>query len=103
MVTRSLTASPLLAESEERQDLRESVAKLVGRYGRLYFQQAIRSGDGPVELWRGLGDAGFLGAHISEEYGGGGAGMVETAIVIEETAALGCPLQMIVISPTICG
>src|ERR1700733_7028509 len=102
-ITRSLSDSPLLNESEERRDLRESVAKLTSRYGRAYFQNAIREGVGPEELWAELGAAGFLGAHISERYGGGGMGFVETAIVLEETAAHGCPMQYIVISPSICG
>jgi len=103
MVTRSLSDSPILGATDERRDLRESVAKLVSRYGRLYFQRVAREGGAPTELWQDLGEAGFLGAHISEEYGGGGAGMVETSIVIEEAAAQGCPLQYIVISPTIAG
>ena len=103
MVTQSLSASRVLGSSDESRDLRESVAQLTRRYGRLYFQQCVREGRPPEELWRDLGAAGFLGAHISEEYGGGGSGMVETSIVIEETAAHGCPLQYIVISPTIAG
>jgi alkylation response protein AidB-like acyl-CoA dehydrogenase len=100
---RKLSDSPILGASDERRDLRESVGRLVARYGRAYFQRVTREGGSPDELWRDLGEAGFLSAHISEEYGGAGAGFAETAIVIEETAAHGCPLQMIVISPTICG
>jgi alkylation response protein AidB-like acyl-CoA dehydrogenase len=103
MTTRNLSDSPLLGESDERRDLRESVGKLVSRYGRAYFQRVVREGASPDELWRDLGEAGFLSAHISAEYGGAGAGFADTAIVIEEAAARGCPLQMIVISPTICG
>jgi len=101
-LTRSFSECALLAESDERRDLRESVAKLVGRYGRTWFQNIVREGAHPDELWRDLGEAGFLGAHISEEHGGGGSGFVETAIVIEETASHGCPMQYIVIS-AICG
>lgn len=103
MMTKNLSASPLLAETDERRALRESVARLAGNYGRTWFQEVSRAGGTPKELWLELGRAGFLGAHISEEYGGGGAGMVETLIVIEETAAQGCPLQYIVISPTVAG
>ena len=103
MVTKSLSESALLGETEERRDLREAVATLTERYGRAYMQKCVRENTPPDELWRELGEAGFLGAHISEEHGGGGAGFVETAIVLEETAAHGCPLQYIVISPTICG
>jgi alkylation response protein AidB-like acyl-CoA dehydrogenase len=103
VVTRGLSGSRIVGASDELRDLRESVAQLVSRYGRHYFQEIVREGRPPEELWRDLGAAGFLGAHISEAYGGGGGGMVETSIVIEETAAHGCPLQYIVISPTIAG
>ena len=43
--------------------------------------------------------SGFLGVHLPEEYGGGGAGMSELAIVCEELAAVGCPLLLILVSP----
>ena len=103
MVTGSLGVSRVVGASDEHRDLRDSVAQLTSRYGRQWFQQVVREGRPPEELWNDLGQAGFLGAHISEEHGGGGGGMVETSIVIEETAAHGCPLQYIVISPTIAG
>jgi alkylation response protein AidB-like acyl-CoA dehydrogenase len=41
--------------------------------------------------------------NLPEEYGGGGAGMYELAIVLEELAAAGCGLLMMVVSPAICG
>ncbi len=37
-----------------------------------------------------------------EEYGGGGMGISELAIVCEETAAAGCPLLLMLVSPAIC-
>ena len=39
--------------------------------------------------------------NIPEEYGGGGAGMVELTIVCEETAARGCPLLLLLVSSAI--
>ncbi|WP_244212131.1 acyl-CoA dehydrogenase family protein, partial [Streptomyces angustmyceticus] len=38
-----------------------------------------------------------------EEYGGGGGGIVELSLVLEELGAAGCPLLMMVVSPAICG
>lgn len=87
----------------ERQELRSNVAKLVRGYGRTYFQQVVRAGAKPDELWAALGTAGYLGVHLPEAYGGGGGGLSDLAVVIEETAAAGCPIFMIVISPAICG
>jgi len=90
-------------QNDEQISLRESVAKLVSGFGRKYFQEVVRKGEKPDALWKALGDAGYLGVHISEENGGGGGGLADLAIVIEETAAQGCPVFMIVISPAICG
>ena len=97
-----LSDSPVVNSNEDRRALRDSVGRLVGKYGRSYFQAVVKRGGFPEELWRDLGDAGFLGVHLPEEYGGGGGGLADLAVVIEECAAQGCPMQYIVIS-AICG
>jgi alkylation response protein AidB-like acyl-CoA dehydrogenase len=96
-------AERFLEESDEQQALRRSVADIAGSFGRTYFQDVVARGGKPDELWAAMGKAGFLGVHLPAEYGGGGAGLLELGIVIEEMAAQGCPMFMIVISPAICG
>lgn len=93
----------LLTETDERRALRDAVGKLVGSYGREYFQEVTRKGEKPDALWAEMGRSGFLGVHLPEEYGGGGGGLEDLAVVIEETAAQGCPMFMLVISPAIAG
>lgn len=90
--------SPLVDTAEHHRALRESVAKLVGKYGRKYFQKMVADGTQPDALWRELGEAGFLGVHIPESYGGSGGGLAELYIVIEECAAQGCPMLALVIA-----
>ena len=97
-----LSDSPVVNSSEDRRALRDAVGRLAGKYGRPYFQEVAKRGGFPEELWRDLGDAGYLGVHLPEEYGGGGGGLADLAVVIEECAAQGCPMQYIVIS-AICG
>jgi alkylation response protein AidB-like acyl-CoA dehydrogenase len=87
----------------EHKAIRETVANIASRYGVQYFTERGRSGGGIDELWKDLGTAGLLGLHLPEEYGGGGAGMAEAVIVVEELAAHGMPLLIWVISPAICG
>jgi alkylation response protein AidB-like acyl-CoA dehydrogenase len=89
--------SDLVDTADHHPALRESVSKLVGQYGRKYFQDVVRRKAKPTELWAELGSAGFLGVHINETYGGGGGGISDYNIVIEETAAQGCPLLSLVI------
>ena len=91
------------AETAEQLLLRASVADLAARYGHPYWLGKARSGEKTRELWDEVGRLGYLGVSIPEEYGGGGHGIVELAIVAEELAAAGCPLLFIVVSPAICG
>ena len=90
-------------ESAERQALRKSVAALAANYGSQYFLDKARSGGHTTELWREAGELGFIGVNLPEQYGGGGAGMYELSLVMEEMAAGGCPLLMMVVSPAING
>jgi alkylation response protein AidB-like acyl-CoA dehydrogenase len=84
-------------------DLRDAVRQVAGKYGHKYFTECATSHKEPTELYEELGAAGFLGVHLPEEYGGGGAGLAELCAVIEEVSAAGCPLLMMVIAPAICG
>lgn len=90
-------------ESPERAELRAAVSALGSKYGAQYFQDCARQGRKTDELWAEAGELGFIGVNLPEEYGGGGAGMYELAIVMEELAAAGAGLLMLVVSPAICG
>ena len=93
-----LFQTTLCDTADHHRDLRDSVSKLVGKFGRKYFQDVVNKGEQPEALWSALGEAGFLGVHVSEAYGGGGGGLAELNICIEETAAHGCPILSMVIS-----
>ncbi|MET4659933.1 acyl-CoA dehydrogenase family protein [Streptomyces fungicidicus] len=90
-------------ESEEHKALRAAVAALGAKYGRDYLTNAVSSGRHPAELWAEAAKLGYLGVNLPEEYGGGGGGVSELSIVLEELGAAGCPLLMLVVSPAICG
>ncbi|MFI8938084.1 acyl-CoA dehydrogenase family protein [Streptomyces syringium] len=95
--------SHALVDTEEHRDLRAAVAALGARYGREYFTSVVRDGKHTDELWAEAGKLGYLGVNLPEEYGGGGGGITELAIVLEELGAAGSPLLMMVVSPAICG
>ncbi|CAM5484048.1 acyl-CoA dehydrogenase [Streptomyces avidinii] len=95
--------SPTVVESEEHKALRAAVAALGQRYGREYLARTAREGRHPDELWADAAKLGYLGVNLPEEYGGGGGGIAELSIVLEELGAAGCPLLMMVVSPAICG
>ncbi|MFJ4977666.1 acyl-CoA dehydrogenase family protein [Streptomyces coeruleorubidus] len=82
------------SETEEHKALRSAVAALGNRHGRPHD---------PAQLWSEAGKLGYLGVNLPEAYGGGGGGISELSIVLEELGAAGCPLLMLVVSPAICG
>ncbi|MGZ0203677.1 acyl-CoA dehydrogenase family protein [Streptomyces sp. RM1] len=92
-----------LIESEEHKALRSAVSALGARYGRDYLTRTVAAGKPLTELWYEAGRLGYLGVNLPEVYGGGGGGITELAIVLEELGAAGSPLLMLVVSPAICG
>ncbi|MBA3339939.1 MAG: acyl-CoA dehydrogenase family protein [Geodermatophilaceae bacterium] len=90
-------------EGRERRALRAAVADLGSKYGQRYFLEQARGGGNTDQLWAEAGKLGFLGVNLPEEYGGGGGGLGELALVLEELGAAGCPLLMMIVSPAICG
>lgn len=90
-------------EGPERRALRAAVSDLGSKYGQRYFLEQARSGGNTDQLWAEAGKLGFLGVNLPEEYGGGGGGLGELALVLEELGAAGCPLLMMIVSPAICG
>ena len=93
----------LVTDTGDHQLIRQSTAAVAARYGHAYYAGRARDGGHIAELWADLGQAGLLGVHLPAEYGGGGAGLAELAVVTEELAAHGLPLLIAVISPAICG
>jgi len=91
------------SNSPEHDDLTAAVAKIVKPFGGSYYAQHARDREPCDEVWTALGDSGFIGVNLPEEYGGGGAGLLELALVVEESAAQGVPLILLLVSAAICG
>ena len=77
------TQSHLTAEHEA---LRQSVARFIAREIAPHYSQWERDGAMPRELWRKMGDAGFLGCCLPEAWGGSGAGIHHALVIIGEFA-----------------
>ena len=65
-------------------DLRAAVRKLCARYPNQYWRRLDRDEAYPTEFVAAMTDAGYLAALIPEEFGGGGVGVTEAAIILEE-------------------
>ena len=84
-------------------DIREAVAAVTRSFGNSYYAEHAARQESTEELWRELGKQGFIGINLPEEYGGGGAGLSELALVCEETATQGSPLLLMLVSSAISG
>ncbi|MFF0539263.1 acyl-CoA dehydrogenase family protein [Streptomyces coelicoflavus] len=86
-----------LIESEDHKSLRAAVSA---------FAQAhphTLNAEDNQRLWQDAAKLGYIGVNLPEAYGGGGAGITELALVLEELGAAGNPLLMMIVSPAICG
>ncbi|MCR8691255.1 acyl-CoA/acyl-ACP dehydrogenase [Rhodococcus pyridinivorans] len=93
-----------IIETEEQKELRAAVAALAERYNYVdYVLPKSRAHEPLTELWAEAAKLGFLGVNLPEQYGGGGAGIYELALVQEELSAKGAGLLLVVVSPAICG
>jgi len=69
--------------------VRNGVAAVAAKYDHAYWSRCEDEKRYPTELYRDLADGGWLGLSVPEEYGGGGQGLLETAIACETLCASG--------------
>jgi len=100
MTLNAESVSPFVPTDEEKA-FRAAIYSIAASFGPAYYKQCNAESRTPTELWHRLGDGGFLGVHLPQEYGGGDAGIRELAIMLEETAAAGCPLLALLVTPGI--
>ncbi|MET0965813.1 MAG: acyl-CoA dehydrogenase family protein [Nakamurella sp.] len=89
------------AEPAEYADLRAAIREITLAHGPAEYAEHGRTSTPMTALWADLGKAGFIGINVPAEFGGGGAGMAELAMVAEESAAAGCPLLTLLVSSAI--
>ncbi len=76
--------------SEDQEALRQHIRTFVEEEIKPVALQYDESQEFPTEIFKKLGDLGYLGIVMPPEFGGSGLGYMEYAIVVEEVAR-GCP------------
>jgi len=81
------------------EDLRQGMRQLCGRFPDAYWRDLDKQEAYPTEFVRAMTEAGYLAALIPEQYGGGGVGITEASIILEEVHRSGgnaaaCHAQM---------
>jgi acyl-CoA dehydrogenase len=85
--------------TEQQRMIREAVAQLCAAFPAEYWRKLDEERAYPEEFVRALTKAGWLAVLIPQEYGGGGLGITEASIVLEEVNRSGgssaaCHAQM---------
>ncbi|HCY76437.1 MAG TPA: acyl-CoA dehydrogenase [Ignavibacteriales bacterium] len=76
---------PFLTELTENQIIiRDTIRDFAEKNIRPVIMEYDESQKFPIEIMKQLGELGFLGILVPEEYGGAGLGYVEYAVIIEE-------------------
>jgi alkylation response protein AidB-like acyl-CoA dehydrogenase len=79
--------SPFLNElTDEQISIQNTIREFAEKNIRPFIMEYDETQKFPMEIIRQLGDLGFLGILVPEEFGGAGLGYVEYALVIEELA-----------------
>ncbi len=93
------------ALTEEQKMLQEMVRKFAEKEIRPTMEEDLKSHTFRPEIVKKMGDAGFLGCGIPEEYGGNGMGILDSVLMGEELAKLNAswrlPLNMQNIGPAL--
>lgn len=78
---------------DDHADLRDGVRRVCSKFPDSYWRDRDERHEFPWEFYGALAEGGWIGIAIPEEYGGGGQGITEASIVLEEVAASGAAMN----------
>ena len=73
--------------------IRQVIRKLCSQFPDTYWAACDAEHRFPHEFYRAMADGGWIGIAIPEHYGGGGRGITEASIILEEVAASGAAMN----------
>jgi acyl-CoA dehydrogenase len=73
--------------------IREAVRAVCARFDDVYWSERDARHEFPWEFYAAMADGGWVGIAIPEAYGGGGRGINEASLVLEEVAASGAAMN----------
>jgi acyl-CoA dehydrogenase len=80
-------------ESDDHQLIRDAVQQVCRDFGDAYWRACDAEHRFPWDFYRAMADGGWVGIAIPERYGGGGRGITEASIILEEVAASGAAMN----------
>lgn len=80
-------------DSEEHAAIRRAIRELCRAFPDNYWRDRDVNHEFPTDFYRALAVGGWIGIAIPEEFGGGGRGITEASILLEEVAASGAAMN----------
>lgn len=77
------------SEETEHEAIRAAIREVCARFPDDYWADADATHSFPWAFYNAIASGGWIGIAIPPEYGGGGAGITEASIILEEVAASG--------------
>jgi acyl-CoA dehydrogenase len=81
------------SESEEHSEIRAVVRQVCLGFDDTYWRHCDEEHRFPWDFYEAMAKGGWVGIAIPEEYGGGGRGITEASLVLEEVAASGAAMN----------
>ena len=78
---------------EDHEAIREGVRKVCAAFDDTYWSRLDEAHEFPWEFYERMAEGGWIGIAIPEQYGGGGQGITEASIILEEVAASGAAMN----------
>lgn len=79
--------------NETHEAVREGVRRVCSKFDDAYWRNCDANHEFPWAFYDALAAGGWVGLAIPEEYGGGGQGITEASILLEEIAASGAAMN----------
>ncbi|MEM0332635.1 MAG: acyl-CoA dehydrogenase family protein [Archaeoglobaceae archaeon] len=71
--------------TQEQMDIKKAAREFASNeFKKEIAEEFDKKEEFPFELWRKAAELGFIGVHFPEEYGGGGMGILENTLIVEE-------------------
>jgi acyl-CoA dehydrogenase len=81
------------APDDDHEAIRDGVRRACSAFDDDYWRRCDADHEFPWDFYRAMADGGWIGIAIPEQYGGGGRGITEASIVVEEVAASGAAMN----------
>lgn len=81
------------SEDDDHTAIADAVAAICAKFDDTYWAACEASHQFPWEFYQRMAESGWLGIAMPEQYGGGGKGITEAAIILRQIAASGAAMN----------